>query len=69
MATVRSHNFREANSAKPPFWVALAPRPEVLLLDEPAAGLDPAARRELINELIDLLSQGHGCTVLSARTF
>ncbi|MEK7676983.1 MAG: ABC transporter ATP-binding protein [Verrucomicrobiota bacterium] len=44
--------------------VALAPRPEVLLLDEPAAGLDPAARRELINELIDLLSQGHGCTVL-----
>jgi ABC-2 type transport system ATP-binding protein len=44
--------------------LALAPRPEVLLLDEPAAGLDPISRRELIEELIELLSRDNGCTVL-----
>ncbi|MEM7587654.1 MAG: ABC transporter ATP-binding protein [Acidobacteriota bacterium] len=44
--------------------LALAARPEVLLLDEPAAGLDPVARRELLEELIDLLLEGEGCTVL-----
>ena len=44
--------------------VALAGRPEVLILDEPAAGLDPAARRELLGQIIDVLGEGEGCTVL-----
>lgn len=44
--------------------LAFAARPDVLLLDEPAAGLDPIARRELIDELIEVLSRVEGCTVL-----
>jgi len=44
--------------------LALAARPDVLLLDEPAAGLDPVARRGLIDVLVDVLSSGDGCTVL-----
>jgi len=44
--------------------LALAPRPEVLVMDEPAAGLDPIARRELVDELIDALAEGDGPTVV-----
>jgi ABC-2 type transport system ATP-binding protein len=42
----------------------LAARPDVLVLDEPAAGLDPVARRQLVDELIDVAGEGDGATVL-----
>lgn len=44
--------------------LALAARPDVILLDEPAAGLDPIARRELNQCFIDALLHGEGCTIL-----
>ena len=44
--------------------LAFAARPEVLLLDEPAAGLDPIARRELIDEIIEIIAAGNGTTIL-----
>lgn len=44
--------------------LALATRPEVLVLDEPAAGLDPIARRDLNQCLIDVLGEGTGCTIV-----
>ena len=43
--------------------LAFAARPEAVLLDEPAAGLDPIARRALIDEIVELITAGDGCTV------
>ena len=42
---------------------AIAHRPEVLFLDEPAGGLDPAARREFLEVSIQLVNEV-GCTIL-----
>jgi ABC-2 type transport system ATP-binding protein len=42
---------------------AVAHRPELLLLDEPASGLDPAARREFLETSIQLLNES-GCAIL-----
>ena len=32
--------------------MAIAPRPKVLLLDEPAANLDVVARREILDDIL-----------------
>ena len=42
---------------------AVAHRPELLILDEPAGGLDPAARREFLETSIQLLNES-GSTIL-----
>jgi ABC-2 type transport system ATP-binding protein len=45
------------------FVMAIAPRPKVLLLDEPAANLDVVARREILDDILDLIRDS-GSTVL-----
>jgi ABC-2 type transport system ATP-binding protein len=44
--------------------LAFAANPDVLILDEPAAGLDPIARRQLMEEIVDFLGEGGERTVL-----
>jgi len=45
------------------FVMAIAPRPKVLLLDEPAANLDVVARREILDDILTLIRDS-GSTVL-----
>jgi ABC-2 type transport system ATP-binding protein len=47
--------------------VALGKRPELLLLDEPAANLDPLARVELLEELMSTVADGRVTIVMSAN--
>src|SRR5207302_1457092 len=59
----RSAELSGGTRAKLSLALALAPRPPLLLLDEPTAGLDPVARREF-NELLLALHRERGATVL-----
>ena len=45
------------------FWLALSTRPDVLLLDEPLDGLDPAARLRVLRIAMDEVAQ-RGMTIL-----
>ncbi len=47
--------------------LALAKRPELLLLDEPAASLDPLARREFLSALMEAVAEEGVTVVLSSH--
>jgi len=47
--------------------LALATRPELLILDEPVASLDPLARREFMNTVLEVVSEGAISVVLSSH--
>ena len=47
--------------------LALGKRPELLLLDEPLASLDPLARRELMQTLMETVADGDLTVVLSSH--
>jgi ABC-2 type transport system ATP-binding protein len=47
--------------------LALAKRPELLLLDEPVASLDPLARREFLNSVMEVVTETGMTVVLSSH--
>jgi ABC-2 type transport system ATP-binding protein len=47
--------------------VAIAKRPELLLLDEPVASLDPLARREFLQSLMEVVASQGVSVVLSSH--
>ena len=47
--------------------LALAKRPQLLLLDEPVAALDPLARREFLSSLAEAVADGQLSVVLSSH--
>jgi ABC-2 type transport system ATP-binding protein len=47
--------------------LTLGPRPEVLLLDDPASALDPGARRDMISGVVGLLRESEASVLLSSH--
>jgi ABC-2 type transport system ATP-binding protein len=47
--------------------LAVARRPELLILDEPVAGLDPLARREFLQSLMEIVARDGTSVVLSSH--
>ena len=47
--------------------LALAKRPQLLLLDEPLASLDPLARREFLSALVDAVAEAPVTVILSSH--
>ena len=47
--------------------LALARRPRLLVLDEPSTGLDPVARHELTNELIQIMLDEENSVIFSSQ--
>jgi ABC-2 type transport system ATP-binding protein len=47
--------------------LALGPEPDLLVLDEPAASLDPQARRDLLSTIIEIASDGNRSVMLSTH--
>src|SRR5881398_3260157 len=47
--------------------LALAQRPELLVLDEPTDGLDPVVRRDVLSALLDYVSQRHATVIISSH--
>lgn len=56
-------HFSKGQVQQASLLLAVCHRPELLLLDEPAGGLDPAARREFLETSIHLLNR-EGTTIL-----
>lgn len=59
----RIGQLSKGQSVKLGLVVALAHRPPIFVLDDPAMGLDPIARKEFNRDLVEHL-QSEGCTVL-----
>ena len=59
----RVRNLSRGETARAALLVALAHRPELLVLDEPSSGLDPIVRREILEAIIHTISE-EGRTVL-----
>src|SRR6185503_1917442 len=60
-ATIR--NLSRGQKARAGLLIALAHRPELLVLDEPSSGLDPIVRRDILNAVIRTIAH-EGRTVL-----
>ena len=66
-AGVRIDQLSKGQARRVMLTCAMAHRPELLLLDEPAGGLDPSVRREFLELAIELLSDTGSSIVFSSH--
>ena len=59
--------FSHGQRVKAGLLLVLARRPKLLLLDEPTTGLDPVARKEVLNELMDVLQDEERTVLFSSH--
>ncbi len=59
--------FSHGQRVKAGLLLVLARRPKLLVLDEPTTGLDPVARTEVLEELMDVLSDEHRSILFSSH--
>ncbi len=59
--------FSHGQRVKAGLLLVLARRPKLLLLDEPTTGLDPVARHEVLNELMDVLQDEERTVLFSSH--
>lgn len=65
--TAKIRTLSRGTQAKVALLLATAPRPEVLLLDDPTAGLDPLVRREVLEGIIDALPAEGGAVIYASH--
>src|SRR5439155_3079048 len=61
--TAQVKNLSKGQKARAGLLIALAHRPELLVLDEPSSGLDPIVRRDILGAVIRTIAH-EGRTVL-----
>lgn len=64
---VKLHKMSKGERRKFEIAAALAPRPKLLLLDEPSSGLDPFAWKLMMDQLQDCMKGGNTTIVLSTH--
>lgn len=62
-ATAKVKNLSKGQKARAGLLIALAHRPELLVLDEPSTGLDPIVRKDIVGAIIRTIAD-EGRTVL-----
>lgn len=63
----RVQNFSVGQRQKLSILLALGHRPDVLILDEPVASLDPIARRQFLEQIVDVAASGARSVIFSSH--